>query len=308
MPAASTTLRMGGYQGPASVHTRGAHLLAEELGRRTNGACGVAITDNITALGRQSIALFDMVEGDELDLCYFASSYLVQRVPNLAIFDLPFTISSRQQITSLLDTGLGRDLAADVAARTGFEVLGFWDNGCRHLSNRVRPIARPDDCRGLVMRTMNSAVHLDTFRALGFEPRFIDVKDFVEAVRSHTVDAQENPLTNTVNFKIHATHRFVSLSAHFYGVALVLGNAKRIGALPSPVRKALQESVAAATKAQRAYAVDEDEKCLAALLAAGVEVIESEAFDRAAFVRATADVVSRTKGTIDAKVLAYFGI
>lgn len=308
MPQTSNILRMGGYQGPASVHTRAAHLLADELDRRTNGAYTIAITENITALGRQSIELFDMVEGDELDLCYFASSYLVQRVPNLAVFDLPFTIASRQQICSLLDTELGRDLAGDIAARTGFQVLGFWDNGCRHLSNRLHPIARPEDCRGLAMRTMNSAVHQETFRALGFDPRFIDVKDFVEAVRSHTVDAQENPLTNTVNFKIHETHRFVSLSGHFYGVALVLGNEKRIGALPPMVRKALQESVTVATKAQRAYAVEEDDKCLAALVAAGVEVIKPEAFDRAAFVRATAEVVGRTKGSIDAKILAYFGL
>jgi TRAP-type transport system periplasmic protein len=308
MPETLRTLRMGGYQGPASVHTRGAHLLANELDRRTDGAYTIAITDNITALGRQSIELFDMVEGDELDLCYFASSYLVQRVPNLAVFDLPFAIASRQQIYALLDTELGRDLSDDVAARTGFQVLGFWDNGARHLSNRMRPIARPEDCRGMVMRTMNSAVHQDTFRALGFDPRFIDVKDFVEAVRSHTVDAQENPLTNTVNFKIHETHRFVTMTGHFYGVALVLGNAKRIGALPQSVRQALQESVTIATKAQRAYAVDEDEKCLAALIAAGVEVIRPEAVDRAAFVRATAEVVARTKRTIDSSILRYFGL
>jgi TRAP-type transport system periplasmic protein len=299
---------MGGYQGPASVHTRGARLLAEEIKRLSNGAYLLDVTDNVTASGRQSTDLFAMVEGDELDLCYFASSYLVHRVPNLAVFDLPFAIESREQIHGLLDGELGRDLAEDVAKHTGFHVLGYWDNGCRHLSNRLRPITRPEHCRGMVMRTMNSAVHQDTFRSLGFDPRFIDVKDFVDAVRLHAVDAQENPLTNTVNFKIHETHRFVTMTGHFYGVALVLGNAKRIGALPQSVRRALQDSVNIATKAQRAYAVDEDEKCLAALIAAGVEVIKPETVDRAAFVRATAEVVARTKGSIDSRILAYFGL
>ena len=299
---------MGGYQGAASVHTRGAMLLAGEFNRRTHGTHAIALTQNITALGRQSTDLFDMVEGDELDLCYFASSYLVHRVPNLAIFDLPFAIESREQIQALLDGDLGHDLAADVAKRTGFRVLGYWDNGCRHMSNRLRPIIGPDDCRGMVMRTMNSAVHQDTFRALGFEPRFIDVKDFVEAVRSHAVDAQENPLTNTVNFKIHETHRFISMTGHFYGVALVLANVQRIDALPPSVRDALAASVKAATNAQRAYAVDEDDKGLAALAAAGVAVVKPDQIDRAAFVRTTSAVVSRTKGRIEPGILSYFGL
>jgi TRAP-type transport system periplasmic protein len=303
-----TTLRMGGYQGAASVHTRGAMILAEEFARRTDGAHSIALTQNVTTLGRQSTDLFDMVEGDELDLCYFASSYLVHRVPNLAIFDLPFAIESRTQIQSLLDGALGGDLAADVGKRTGFAVLGFWDNGCRHVSNWLRPIKHPDDCRGMTMRTMNSAVHQDTFRSLGFEPRFIDVKDFVAAIRSHSVDAQENPLTNTVNFKIHETHRFVSLTGHFYGVALVLANAKRFGGLPPDAQGALREAVQSATVAQRAYAAEEDDKGLAALAAAGVAVIKPEEMDRAAFVRATAAVVDRTKGTIAPGIRGYFGL
>ena len=301
-------LRMGGYQGPASVHTRGARILAEDFKRRTGGAYAIELTENVTALGRPSTDLFAMVEGDELDLCYFASSYLVDRVPDLAVFDLPFAIESREQIQTLLDGALGRDLAAAVTRRTGFAVLGYWDNGCRHMSNWRRPIKRPEDCQGMAMRTMNSAVHQDTFRSLGFEPRFIDVKDFVEAVSSHAVDAQENPLTNTVNFKIHETHKFVSMTGHFYGVALVLGNAKRIDALPPAVREALIASVPPATASQRAFAVEEDEKGLAALAAAGITVVMPHQIDRSAFVRATAGVVERTKGSIAPGILRYFGL
>ena len=98
---------------------------------------------------------------------------------------------------------------------------------------------------------MNSAVHQATFRALGFAPRFIDVKDFPEALRTGAVDAQENPLTNMVNFKVHETHRYLTMTAHFYGVTLVLGNRARIASWPKRARDALQEAVAVATEAQQ---------------------------------------------------------
>jgi TRAP-type transport system periplasmic protein len=300
----NTTIRMGGYQGARSVHTRAGHI----LGRRFLEGSGEGFTfdfrEDVTALGRPSIDLFSMVEGDELDLCHFASSYLAHRVPELAIFDLPFTITNREDIYARLDGALGRRIGDAVARNTGFVVLGFWDNGFRHFTNRLRPIERPEDCEGMSIRTMNSAVHQATFRALGFDPRFIDVKDFPAAVRTGAVDAQENPLTNTVNFKVHETHRYVTMTGHFFGVTLVLGNRARIERWPQQARSALHDAVAVATQAQRAFAAAEDEECLKVLAQAGVEVLGGEDFDRAAFVAATAPVVAKQSAAIGDEIIA----
>ena len=67
---------------------------------------------------------------------------------------------------------------------------------------------------------------------MGFAPMMIDVKDLVRAVETHEVDAQENPLTHTVNFGLHRTHKHLSLTAHFRGVALLLANRAWFEALP----------------------------------------------------------------------------
>ncbi len=299
-------IRMGGYQGPASVHNRAGYVLGKELSERTNGEVGLTLIEDVTKLGRNSLDLFEMVEGHELDLCYFASSYLVHRVPNLAVFDLPFAIESREKIYDLLDNGLGEAIKADVAKRTGFVVLGFWDNGFRHFTNRLHPIVKPEDCQGLSIRTMNSVVHQDTFRALGFQPDFIDIKDFPAAIRAEIVDAQENPLTNTVNFAVYETHRFITMTGHFYGVSLVLGNAERIASLPADTRAALEASMKVATKAQRGFANDEDDRCYPILAAAGVQLIKAGEFDRPAFVEATSGVLEATAKNIDDDVMQYF--
>ncbi len=301
---AETIVRMGGYQGARSVHTRAGRILGREFLERTGPEFAFDFREDVTALGRPSTDLFGMVEGDELDLCHFASSYLAHRVPDLAVFDLPFRITSREDIYPKLDGALGRRLAEAVAQNTGFVLLGFWDNGFRHLSNRLRPIRRPEDCKGLSIRTMNSAIHQAAFRALGFEPRFIDVKDFPEAVRSGAVDAQDNPLTNIVNFKVHETHRHVTMTGHFYGVTLVLGNRARIESLPPRARDALHEAVAVATQAQRGFAAEEDSACLAVLAEAGVEVIGGDDVDKAAFRTAMEEIVAQQSAAIDPAVMA----
>jgi TRAP-type transport system periplasmic protein len=300
---AQTIVRMGGYQGARSVHTHAGRILGREFLERAGDGYRFDFREDVTVLGRPSIDLFGMVAGGELDLCYFASSYLAHDVPDLAVFDLPFRITSREEIHPKLYGALGNRLAEAIARDTVFVSLGYWDNGLRHLSNRVRPIRRPGDCRGLSIRTMNSAVHRATFRALGFAPRFIDVKDFPEAVRTGAVDAQENPLTNMVNFKVHETHRYLTMTGHFYGVTLVLGNRARIASWPKRARDALHGAVAVATEAQHRFAAEEDVARLADLAAAGVQVVGTDEFDRAAFVEATAEVVATQSTAIDPEVM-----
>jgi len=137
-----------------------------------------------------------MVASGQLDGCYFASSYLAARVPTLDVFDRPFQTGSRDAVFAALDGEVGTALAHDVSSATAYRVLGWWDNGIRHISNAVRPIRTPADCIGLRLRTLDNAQHQAAFRRLGFLPIFIDVADLSRAVADRTVDAQENPLTN----------------------------------------------------------------------------------------------------------------
>ena len=153
----------------------------------------------------------------------------------------------------------------------------------RHISNRLRPICHPDDCRGLRIRTLDNATYQRVFAAIGFTPMVIDVKDLARAVATHEVDAQENPLTNTVNFGLHATHKHLSLTAHFHGVALLLANRAWFEALAPQAQSAVLAAAADATAAQRQWAIDEDALCLERLRREGVAIVPPEDIDFAAF-------------------------
>ncbi len=184
------TLHFAGYQPDRSVHTRGLHVFADSVAKRSAGALTIRVTDSIVSLGRKAADLLTMVESGELDGCYFASSYLAGRVPALGVFDQPFQAGSRDATFANLGSDTGASLADQVAAATAYHVLGFWDNGIRHISNAVRPIRTPADCAGLRLRTLDNAQHQDAFRRLGFQPMFIDVADLSRAVADGTIDAQ----------------------------------------------------------------------------------------------------------------------
>jgi TRAP-type C4-dicarboxylate transport system substrate-binding protein len=305
---AALTLRIAGYQGEASVHTRAVRVLADTLAVRLGQRGCVEFLPDITQVGKRASDLLSMVEDGALDLCYFSSSYLAARVPALGLFDLPFAVSDRVQVYRALAGDLGDRLAADVAGNTGYRVLGYWDNGFRHVSNRLRPIRHPDDCRGMRIRTLDSALHRETFAALGFEPVTLDVKHLVAAVERHEVDAQENPLTNLYHFGMHRTHRHLSLTGHLFGVALLLANRPWFDALAPELHLVLRKAAGKATDAQRALAVAEDESCRAALEADGVTIVAADALHRDAFRRAVAPIVRREAAQIDAELLAMLGV
>jgi len=302
----TTRIKFGGYQGEKSVHTRGALVFQNAVRRLSGGTVEVDFTQNIVDDGHKASDLLSMTENGDLDGCYFSSSYLAGRVPELALFDQHFTVPDRRRAYAVLDGTLGQRLAKEVEAKTGFAVLGYWDNGLRHISSRSTVFRAPSDCQGLKLRTLASEDHQRVFRALGFEPVAIDVRDLPEAVATGRVDAQENPLTNIYNFGLHKTHKTITLTGHLLGVALALFNRKAVENWPAEVRSVVRAAIAEATTAQRKFAEQDDEICSKALIAEGVTLVTVSAGERRAFADATREEVTKTRSKFGADLIALF--
>lgn len=246
-----------------------------------------------------------MVASGETTLCYFSSSYLADKVPEIALFDLPFLIRDRAQAYAMLDGPLGKLVVDKMAEAADFRIVAWWDNGFRHFSNGVRPIRTPADCKGLKIRTLFSKLQQDSFAAMGFVPVPLDVAELPGACADGTVDAQENPLTNTFNFGINEHHRWITMSGHFFGPCVVLAHKKTWDSWPEEVRTAVAESLAVATPAQRGFAAAEDDEIRSRMDPSRNELIELSEDERAAFVAAVQPVVDKTMGRFRDELFEY---
>jgi TRAP-type C4-dicarboxylate transport system substrate-binding protein len=299
-----TLIRMAGYQDEPSVHTRAMRLMIENLGAAAGSAIAVEFEPDIARRGRKVGELLDLVASGEIDLCYFSSSYLTARVPALAALDIPFLLSDRDDTRRRLEGPLGACIRRDVAAGTPYVVLAFWDNGQRHISNARRPLRAPADCVGLRIRTVPSAGHHATFRALGMQPVTIDVADMVRAIAAGEVDAQENPFTNIRLFGLQRHHPYVTTTGHFHGIVLLLCNAAVWLRWPEPVRAALANAATAATAAQWQLSAADDLVCRAELTAQGVQIVDLDARARAAFRDVVHVVAAGQRAALPAEVAA----
>ena len=116
------------------------------------GAVRFELDGNIVTRGHNAADLLDWVATGRIELCYFSTSYLAGAVPEVSVLDLPFVVERRERAYAALNGALGERFSTQLATARGYKVLGYFDNGFRRPSNRLRPIRAPADCRGMRIR------------------------------------------------------------------------------------------------------------------------------------------------------------
>lgn len=279
-------IRMGGYGPPTTTHSRALKTIGERLTAQFGDAVDVKYVWNVMDLGYRGEDVLWMVEHGILTLAYQSTSYLTSRVPELGLVDLPFLFADLEHARSAFDGRLGAYLSDRIEARIGYRMLGYLENGYRHISNRLRPVRKPADLAGMRIRMLPSEVHCRTFELLGAVPVPCDLKVALEAIAAGTVDAQENPLANTVTYGVHKLHRYHTLSGHFYLTRGLYANRAAVDGWPAELREAVRAATREAIVRQRALAVEEENIARRAIDQAGCEIVELAGAERAAFVQA----------------------
>jgi TRAP-type C4-dicarboxylate transport system substrate-binding protein len=298
-------IRFGGYQGASSINTRAAVRFGEVLERELGSLVTFELVGDVLSLGRNSGDLPDMVQSGELAACYMSTVRFADRVPELKILELPFVVSSRPAAIRALNGALGELFTRRMSEETPFRALGFWDNGFRHVTNKVHAIRTPADCKGIRIRTQMSALHAEALGAMGFEPISVDIKEFVEQCRTDRFQAQENPLTNTFHFGVQRLHRYITLTGHFFGASALICNAALYESWPAEVRRAVDTAAREATALQHQLAAEEDESVLAKIDPQENELITLTPSEHDAFVKAVEPVLAKHRRSLAPKLFDY---
>jgi TRAP-type C4-dicarboxylate transport system substrate-binding protein len=191
------------------------------------------------------------------------------------------------QARAAMDGAFGAWMTDRIEARIpGYRVLGFFENGYRHISNRLRPVRTLADLKDMRVRLMPGEIHRRSFELMGAVPCPLDLKPGLEAVMAGTVDAQENPFANTVDYGAHTVHRFHTLSAHCYLSRGLYMNRAQFERWPAALQESMRAAARKAILAQRDLAVEEERHARNAIEAAGGEVVELTPQARAAFKQA----------------------
>lgn len=279
---AQTSLKLAYALSTSSHYGAGAKAFASALEK--DGNYTIEAFPN-SALGGER----EVIEGLQLgtiDLAIVSTGATLNFVPKTGVFDIPFLFRDLQHARYVLDGKIGQDMLAEFPKR-GIVALAWGEQGFRHLTNNVRPVTTPADAKGLKIRTTENPIHIAAFREIGILATPMAWPEVATALQQGTIDGQENPLSVIVSAKLPQLQKYLSLTAHVYGPALVLMSPAVYDGLSDQDKQLMKDAGVTAAQAMRDYVDDIEKTGVDAVKAEGMQV---NTVDHAAFAKAVEPV------------------
>src|SRR3546814_3961185 len=131
------------------------------------------------------------------------------------IFDIPCRFRNAEQGRAVLESSIGKKFKDKFMAK-GLKLLAWSDQSFRNITNNERPIATPEDAKGLKLRTMENPIHIAGFQAMGVLATPMSFTEVPSALQQGTIDGQESPIPTIVSLKFSQTQKYLSLTRHVF--------------------------------------------------------------------------------------------
>lgn len=188
-------------------------------------------------------------------------------VKEFEVFDLPYLFPDKAALKKVTEGPVGKKLLGKLESK-GIKGLAYWDNGFKIMTAN-KPIAKPDDMKGLKVRIQSSKVLEAQMRMLGALPQTMAFSEVYQALQTGVVDGTENTPSNVYTQKTHEVQRNMTLTNHGYIGYAVLVNKKFWDGLPPDIRSALERAMKEASAYNNQIAQKENDDAIAAMKASG---------------------------------------
>ena len=277
---------MGGYGPSTTSFSRALKFVGDRLESRFGDDVEVRYVYNVMDVGYGGAGdLSWLVDSGVMALAYRT---MANGVPELEVAALPFVFSDLAEARAAMDGPLGRAAATRIEADSNFRILGYFENGFRHVSNSVRPVHTPADLNGLSIRCLGMQAR--TFELLGAEPRTISLGAALPELEAGTIDGQENPFENTVSYGPYRFQRYHTATFHSYLSRPIFVNRQSFDAWPEELQSEMRAAMQDAVIHQRELHDQAEIDSAVIIREAGGEIVELTAAQRAQFVAAVAPI------------------
>ena len=197
-------------------------------------------------------------------------------IPSISVTEAPYIWKSPSHLINALNGPLLEKYNEQLIKARGMRILGAVYYGTRHLTTSNRPAKTVDDAKGLKVRVPENDVFKAMAESWGAKPTPMNFNELYLALKTGTVDGQENPLPTIKSGKFHEVQKYIILTGHVMTPRLVVVNEAFWQKIPAADRKVVEDVL----KTHMAWADAEIQKQEVALLdefkAAGVTIIEPD--------------------------------
>ena len=268
----------------AHPYCLGMNKIGELVSAKTNNAVTLDVFGN-SQLGSER----DLIEGLQLGTVHMtcvSTAPLSGFTDMFLVFDLPFIFETTEIARAVVDSEVGLEILHSVEEQ-GLVGLSWFENGFRNVTNNKLPIEKPEDLKGIKIRTMENQMHMAAFSVMGADPTPMAMGEVFTALQQGTIDAEENPVPIIETNKFDEVQKYISMTGHLYSPTPVFVAKDYFDAMPAEYQTALQEAADEAAVYEREQIDIQTEEGLKALQERGMEANFPE---KAPFQEATASI------------------
>ena len=214
LAAKKFTLRVGSIQAEDFYLHRMINKFGEIVQEKTNGQVEVKLFPS-SVLGSER----DMIEGMRMGTLEAMIGYggvLALYIPEFDVMNMPYIFENYAQIHAVLNGPIGKELADKYHKKTGVRIVWFLDHAFRQVYTVNKKIEKLDDFKGVKLRSVESPIYIETFRAMGMNPTPLPFGEIYTAVQTHVVDGHEQEDSGFMTMKFYEIEKFCSVTNHIY--------------------------------------------------------------------------------------------
>lgn len=264
-------------------NARAAVRFKEEVEKNSDGRIAIDIRPAAVLGGDVEI-----IEQTQMGLVHISippTGNLANFNEKMYLFDLPFLLEDDESMKRVLDGEVGTELLGTLEPNN-LHGIAMWGAGFRHMTNNVRPITKPDDLKGIKMRTLQAPTILSTYRAYGANPTAMAYTEVYNGLQQGVVEGQENPFANIYSMKFHEVQKYMTLTNHAYHTYAAVMNKQAWDSLPEDLQQVISDAMIVGRDAAREYTLEDEAKILEEIKDQ-IEIIELTPEGRAAFVESS---------------------
>ncbi|HTE77481.1 MAG TPA: TRAP transporter substrate-binding protein [Xanthobacteraceae bacterium] len=231
---------------PMNVRAR---EMAAAIKQETNGRFDLQIFPS-SQLGSDTDTLSQIRSGG-VEFFTLSGLILSTLVPAASINGMGFAFADYDTVWKAMDGDLGAYVRAQIAKANLIAMEKIWDNGFRQTTTSTKPVATPDDFRGMKLRVPPSPLWTSMFKAFDASPASINFNEVYSALQTKIVDGQENPLAIISTAKLYEVQKYCSLTNHMWDGFWFLANQRAWQNLPDDVRTIVAKHINAAGLKER---------------------------------------------------------
>lgn len=233
----------------------------------------------------------ESVQMGNLDFAVVNQSVLVNFLPELAVFDLPYTITSTEHADKVFMGEIGQEML-DKLQNVRLYGMSFWESGFRNLTNSKHDVNTVEDVKGLRIRVMENKIHQDLWVSLSADAVPMSWSDAYTGMQQGAIDGQENPSTVIDKNNVVEVNKHMALTEHCYSTVVILLSPKTLENFTPEQKKIVFDAMAQASIDERALSRLMDKEAVATLESKGMVVTYP---DKTGFIEKT-EVVRQTHG------------